>query len=223
MKFVADEMQRGDPLAEAVVPESVKHARTARLVAQVAILAVAGSDVEAVERLGLRWPDKSVSAPDFFLLPGGVVDFSTTSYVVDKTGPKPLVAVEVVVDSSPDIIDLVRRGVTTYLVYVDHGQVWRFDPELRSVNLVADREVCPELGIAFVRGIGAVGVVDSNGREWYDPDEHLRSLARGAAERDAAVDERDAAIGERDAALERTRELEDRIAALEAAAPEQQR
>lgn len=85
-----------DPLAEDVVPASVRHARLARLIAQVANLALTGRDVATAERLGLRWPDSGVSAPDFFVLPGGVIDWDTTSYVVEKSGPKPLVAVEIV-------------------------------------------------------------------------------------------------------------------------------
>ncbi len=218
MTDVAD-LPDGDPLAEAVVPESVKHSRVARLIAQVGVLAQSGGSA-AVERLGLRWPDRSISAPDFFLLPDGAVSWDTTSYVVGVDGPKPLVAVEVVVDHGPDIADLHTRGVTTYLVYPTRGEVFRFSAEDRTIRLMADREPCPELGIAFARGIGAIGVVDRDGVMWNDPDEHLRHLASRAAEADTARAEADTARAEADALRARLEAAEARLRQLEPDPPQ---
>jgi hypothetical protein len=174
-----------DPLAEAVVPESVVHARTSRLIAQVAGSALSGTGVETAERLGLRWTDDGVSAPDFFVMPGGAIGWDTTSYRPDVDGPRPLVAVEVITTSWPDPTALVRRGITTYLVYPERHEVWRFDAATSTTMPQPLGAPCPELGgIAFVAatdhgGTTRLGVADVDGNVWLDPDEHVATLADG--------------------------------------------
>lgn len=174
-----------DPLAEDIVPESVAHSRTTRLVAQVGSLALGGR-MATVERLGLRWPDRTVSAPDFFVLPAGSVSWATTSYAPGTDGPAPLVAVEVIGSHAPNPVMMVRRGVPTYLISLEPPGVVRFDPATKRLEVVADNVPCEDLGGMAFRRVGErLGVVDPEGRLWTDPDEHLQALAALAAERDA--------------------------------------
>ena len=191
-----------DPLADAVVPESVMHSRTSRLVAQVVSLAVADGPSEPVERLGLRWPDGPTSSPDFFLMPGGAISWATTSYAPGIDGPLPEVAVEIVSSSLPNIARLFTRDVLTYLVYLDPPNVLRVDPRSRIAAEVPDGEPIEQLGgVAFVRGEDRVGVVDPNGHTWWDPEDHLRSL--DAARRSLAAERNDLAAERNDLAAER--------------------
>lgn len=216
-----------DPLADAVVPESVMHSRTSRLVAQVVSLAVADGSSEPVERLGLRWPDGPTSSPDFFLMPGGAITWSTTSYAPGVDGPLPEVAVEIVSSSLPNIARLFTRDVLTYLVYLDPPNVLRVDPRSRIAAEVPDGEPIEQLGgVAFRRGADRVGIVDPNGRTWWDPEDHLRSLDAArralvlerddlAAERDHVAAERDHVAAERDDLQRERDELLARLAELE--------
>ncbi len=198
-----------DPLAEDVVPESVPHSRTARLVAQVISLALDPDGFDTAERLGLRWADGRTSAPDFFVLPGGSLSWDTTSYAPESDGPKPLVAVEVAVSSPADPAALVRRGVPTYLIYPDPPFVIRYHPTDGPMNAVPDGVACDDLGGVSFRTDGErLAIVDLRGDAWSDPDEHLRGLQRRGdaaeallAERDAEIAERDAEIAERDAEI----------------------
>ncbi len=206
-----------DPLADAVVPESVAHARTSRLVAQVVSHALTGMGVNTAERLGLRWPDGPPSAPDFFVMPGGTINWRTTSYAVGVDGPAPDVAVEIVGSSPPNLLRLLRRKVLTYLVSLDPPGVLRIDPAAGPSAEVPDGEPCPELGgIAFQRGPEGIGLLDPDGAIWWDPDEHfsvidaerralrreldqtISTLDQAHTERDQAHTERDQAHAERD-------------------------
>ena len=172
-----------DPLAEDVVPESVPHARTARLVAQVVTLALDPDGFDTAERLGLRWSDGKTSAPDFFVLPGGSLSWSTTSYAPGTDGPTPLVAVEVAVNSPADPASLVRRGIPTYLVYPDPPFVIRYDPHDGTMKRVVDDAPCVELGgVAFRTSGDRLVIVYDRGHAWSDPDEHLRGLRQLTAD-----------------------------------------
>ena len=84
MAFVEQHETGRDPLAEAVVAASVKHARTAELIAQVSGLALAATEapVATAERLGIRWQNGRISSPDYVVLPAEAIDWDTTSYVV---------------------------------------------------------------------------------------------------------------------------------------------
>ena len=199
-------------LADDVVPQPVSHARTARLIAQVIGLALDPATVDIVERLGLRWSDGTTSSPDFLVLPAGSVSWETTSYAPGTDGPVPLVAVEIVVSSPASPGRLLRRGIPTYVVYIDPPFVHRFDPDDGSMMRITDDHVCADLGgIRLITSAERLSVVDDLGEVWADPDAHLRGLRQGRQAALAELAARDAELAARDAEVaELRRQLAER-------------
>ncbi len=158
-----------DPLADAVEAQPIAHSRLGWLASQLVALAIRGGTTQVIERLGLRWPDGSVSAPDLIVLPLGSVGWHTTSYAPGTDGPLPEVAVEIV-SEAPSFDQIFERGVLTYLLVLDEPRVLRVDPGTLAATEVPDGEPVVELGgIAFQRGQERIGLLTNGAKPGGTP------------------------------------------------------